>query len=165
MQRIAGANLPAKPPQTCERPVYDRAVKLAAALVSLALAAAGCARDDGPAAAPAACLGQPAAFVEALSAAPAAVRVDGVPISDCLGKDASQGDVQVVGSVLVAAAERLGEERRALPLGYLVGALRRGSQRTQGIHAELVRRVEQEAAPLAGSRAFERGLRAGRNSG
>jgi hypothetical protein len=144
--------------------LYDRGVhRLAAVLIVLAVA--GCARDDGEADLPSACRSDAAAFVSALSAAPSPVRLDGVAISDCLAKDSSQGDVQLVGSVLLSAAQRLGEERQALPLGYLVGALRRGARRSQGIHFELVRRVEQEAAPLRDLPGFARGLRAGRTSG
>jgi hypothetical protein len=129
------------------------------------LVAAGCSRDDGEAELPSACESGASAFVAALAAAPDAVRIEGVPISDCLAHDASVGDVQLVGSALVEAAQRLGEEGRALPLGYLVGLMRRETPRSQGIYLELVRRVEQEAAPLTDSPAFERGLRAGRSSG
>lgn len=170
MQRIASANLPAKAPQTCERTnsvqVYDRGVMVVSVcLLAAGALACGCARDDGRAEVPAPCLRAAAPYVEALAGAPSAVRLDGVPISDCLAKDASQGDVQAVGSLVLQAAQRLGDEERALAAGYLVGALRRGSARTQGIHAEIVRRVEQEVAPLASSAAFERGQRAGRTSG
>jgi hypothetical protein len=170
MQWIARANLPGKLPQTSEPAkrarVYDRSMKRGLAVIGATVAAlGGCARDDGPEAVPPACSGSPDALTRALSAAPSAVRVDGTAISDCLVKDGSVEGVQIAGSVLVEAARRLGEERRGLALGYLVGALRRGSHRTQGIHAEIVRRVEQEAAPFAGSAAFERGLRAGRSSG
>ena len=135
------------------------------AAVLLVLVVAGCSRGAHDEDVPAACRSDTVAFTDALAAAPRPVRVDGVPISRCLAKDASQGDVQLVGEILLATARRLGEERRAVPLGYLVGALHRGAQRTQGIHLELVRRVEQEALALRDSRGFERGLRAGRSSG
>jgi hypothetical protein len=140
-------------------------VHRAIALSLLALAAGGCSRDDGRADLPSACRSDATAFTDALGAAPDLVRVDGVAISECLAKDSSAGDVQAVGLELLSAARRLGEERRALPLGYLVGALRRGARQSQGIHLELVRRVEQEALPFRGSAGFERGLRAGRSSG
>jgi hypothetical protein len=128
-------------------------------------AAAGCSREDGEAKLPAACESEPSAFVSALRAAPAPVRVEGVAISDCLPSNASVGDGQLVGSALLETAQRLGEEGRALPLGYLVGAMRRAAPQGQGVHLELVRRVEQEAGPLADAPGFDRGLRAGRSSG
>jgi hypothetical protein len=138
-------------------------VKRAAAIV-LVLAAAGCARDRD-AELPAACTDSPDAFVGALAAAPSPVRIDGARISECLAKDSSTADVQALGVVVLEAARRLGQERDAVGLGYLVGALRRGASGSQGIHFELVRRVEQEARPFAESAAFERGRRAGRSSG
>ena len=135
------------------------------ALIALGLALAGCARDDGEADLPEACESAAAVFADALRAAPSQVRVDGVPLSDCLVRNASAGDVQAVGATFLGTAQQLGEDRDAVALGYLVGALRRGAKESQGIHLELVRRVEQEARPFAGSAAFERGLRAGRTSG
>jgi hypothetical protein len=143
--------------------LYDRGVKGFAAIL-LVLAAVGCARDDGAAELPSACASEPAVFLDALAAAPGPVRLDGVAISECLASDASVGDVQLVGSALLDTAQRLGEERRALPLGYLVGALRRGAEHSQ-VHLELVRRVEQEALGVRAAPGFERGLRAGRSSG
>ena len=135
------------------------------ALIALGLALAGCARDDGEADLPDACGSDAAVFADALHAAPSPVRVAGVPLADCLARDASAGEVQAVGATFLEAAQRLGREGDAAGLGYLVGALRRGAKESQGIHLELVRRVEQEAAPFARSAAFERGLRAGRTSG
>jgi hypothetical protein len=135
------------------------------ALIASGLALAGCARDDGEADLPDACGSDSAVFADALRAAPSPVRVAGVPLSDCLARNASAGEVQAVGATFLEAAQRLGGERDAVGLGYLVGALRRGAKESQGIHLELVRRVEQEARPFTGSAAFERGLRAGRTSG
>ena len=138
---------------------------LAVVLVAVMLAALGCAREGDPGELPAACSGGDAAarFAAALADAPRDVRIDGTAISDCLRGDAPAGDVQLVGSVMVDVARRLRAERRALELGYLLGAVRRGAD--PGVHSEMVRRVEQEALPLAGSRAFARGERAGRSSG
>ena len=168
MQWIALVNLFTKAPQTpldtanfCTALV--RIVKRTAA-IALVLVAAGCARDH-EAELPAACTRSPAAFVDSLATAPATVRIEGTAISDCLAKDSSVGDVQAVGAILLETAQALGRERDAVALGYLVGALRRGAAGSQGIHLELVRRVEQEAQPFTGSAAFERGLRAGRSSG
>jgi hypothetical protein len=143
----------------------SRTVKKFAVLICVLAGLAGCARDDGEADLPEACTDSADAFVTALDAAPEPVLIDDIRISECLAKDSSTGDVQAVGVVVLEAAQRLSRERDAVALGYLVGALRRGAIESQGIHLELVRRVEQEAAPLEGSAAFERGLRAGRTSG
>lgn len=132
------------------------------ALAGVALAA--CSRGAYDSEVPAGCT-DPAVVTQALSAAPAPVRVEGAPLSDCFGKDADAGDIQVVGAAFLDSAQRLGREGDAGALGYLIGALRARSAATQGIHSELLRRLEQEARPLAGSAEFERGLRAGRSSG
>lgn len=132
-------------------------------VIAIAIAVAGCAREDEDPL-PGFC-GDREALVRALAAAPDPVRVEGTRISDCFTKDSSVGDVQVAGSALLQTAERLGSEGDAVGLGYLVGALRARSVDTQGIHAEVVRRIEQEARPFFRSRGFERGLRAGRSSG
>jgi hypothetical protein len=138
-------------------------VKRLASLLSL-VAVAGCSREQ-EADLPAACHSEPGVFASALRAAPDRVRVDGVSLSSCLAKDSSTGDVQAVGFALLGAAQQLGREGDPVALGYLVGALRRDAERSQGIHLELVRRVEQEARPFARRPGFERGLRAGRTSG
>jgi hypothetical protein len=143
--------------------LYDRGVKVLATLI-VALTIAGCGRDH-EADLPDACSSPPEEIVAALNAAPGAVRVEGVAISDCFARDSSAGDVQVVGAALLGAAERLGREGDELALGYLVGAARRGAKESQGIHLELVRRLEQEAQPFRESAGFERGVRAGRSSG
>jgi hypothetical protein len=170
MQWIALGNLPAKVGQTCDAQLphsftIGHVKRLALVLCLLLGAAAGCARDDGEGELPPPCESDAAAFADALGAAPSPVRVDGVPLSDCLARNASAGDVQAVGATFLETAQQLGEKRDAVALGYLVGALRRGAMESQGIHLELVRRVEQEAQPFAGSAGFERGLRAGRTSG
>jgi hypothetical protein len=54
----------------------------------------------------------------------------------------------------------------ALRLGYLVGAARRGASETQGVHDELIRRIEQELAGVdRRSPAYQRGYDAGRARG
>ena len=83
------------------------------------------------------------------------------------------GDLQEIGAAYIAVAADLAFEARADPdgpaatrLGYLIGAVRRGADRTQGIHAELVRRMEQELVIVdTRSSAFREGERAGRESG
>jgi hypothetical protein len=132
-------------------------------LVLALLALAGCAREQEEDL-PAACT-RPDTLRAALHSAPEPVRVEGAPLSDCLTRDASAGDVQTVGFAFLETAQRLGEEEDAVALGYLVGALRPRAEKTQGIHLETVRRLEQEAEPFRRTPGFERGLRAGRTSG
>jgi hypothetical protein len=167
LQWIAGINLSAKVPQTSNaqlpRSFTIARMRSLAALLSL-LALGGCARqDERPA--PVACSAIPDAYARALDGAPGEVRVNGVRISDCLVKDASSADVQHVGATLLETARILAERGEAEELGYLVGAARRGARRSQGIHDEIVRRLEQEAGPLARTPGYGRGERAGRTSG
>jgi hypothetical protein len=75
-----------------------------------------------------------------------------VPIDDCLVENQEAGDLARVGSSLLEAATTLNAQARAHPggpanfaLGYLVGKVTIGSEVTQGIHSELVRRVESAA--------------------
>ncbi|HEX2234493.1 MAG TPA: hypothetical protein VHG69_14140 [Thermoleophilaceae bacterium] len=129
-----------------------------------------CGGDEQPV--PAACSAGPAAVRTALQDAPGPVRLEGVSLSDCLVEGASGGELQAVGTSFVRAASALAPEARrnpegraALELGYLVGAARRGGS-TQGVHAELLRRMEQEVGGIdARSDAFRRGERAGRSEG
>jgi hypothetical protein len=155
--------------------LYDRPVRrLTALMCSLAvgLGAVGCGREDDHDL-PAACESGAGAVRAALASAPGAVRVNGTPISGCFVRSSDPADVQLVGATYVALATELAAGARHEPegaaatrLGYLVGAARRGASRTQGIHDELVRRIEQELVTVdAGSEAFRRGERAGRASG
>lgn len=113
----------------------------------LAALAGGCGNQSD--ATPAACREGADAYVAALGAAPGAVRLSGdVPISDCLAENQQAGDLASVGTALVEAATKLDAEARAEPggaanlqLGYLVGAAQRGADRTEGIHADLLRRL------------------------
>ena len=147
-------------------------LRFAAKLGVLAcLVGVGCGDDrQHPAAA---CTEGPEAVLSALRKAPAAVTVGGRPISRCLTKGSNADDVQLVGAAWVQAAGSLADRAASRPngvyalrLGYLVGAAELGATRTPGIHSELVRRLEQEAAPFEGhSRALARGRRAGRRLG
>ncbi len=140
--------------------------------VVVAAAAAGCGRDGGVAT-PAACTEGPAAVRSALARAPGRVELDGVRLSECLTSASDGADIQSVGTayvetaaVLSPRAQRRPEGPEALQLGYLVGAVRRGAARTQGVQAELLRRLEQELALVdTRARAFRRGERAGRSLG
>ncbi len=117
------------------------------ALGLLSLATAGCgATDDST---PVACLEGPGPFLAALKDAPGEVELRGeMPISDCLTENQAGGDLATVGTAMVTAATRLNAEARAEPgeaanveLGYLLGAAQRGAEQTEGIHAELIRRL------------------------
>jgi hypothetical protein len=133
---------------------------------------AGCGGGRSQEALPVACKEGPGTVMKALAKAPAAVTLDGsTPISRCFNRDASGDDVQIVGTNLLAAAQQLGdraragETRAALQLGYLIGAARKGAKRN-GLGAEIVRRLEVEAAGAsARPAAYDRGLRAGLNGG
>lgn len=125
-----------------------------AAAVVAALALGGCAPGDDMAL-PADCLQGQEAFEEALTAAPEPVRLaGGTPISRCVELASSAGDMQNVGVVVVPVAEGLkqqaaeGDEAAARELGYLVGAVQRGADRTNGTHLELAFRVSRVAGAL-----------------
>lgn len=142
----------------------------AATIGCLLALAAGC--GEQAARVPPACTNGSDAVLAALRAAPAPVRLDGTRVSECMTQESDGGDLQTVGMALVesattlaTAARRDPEGREALELGYLVAAAHRGGDRTQGVHGELLRRLDQEAAPFEGSRAYRRGARAGRASG
>lgn len=138
----------------------------------IAAAIAGCSRQGEPTL-PVACKEGPRAVQAALVRAPADVSIAGTPLSNCLGRSGDPADLQEVGASYVAVAAELGPAARADPggpealrLGYLLGAVRRGAARTQGIHDELLRRLEQELILLdTSSPAFRRGERAGRERG
>lgn len=109
--------------------------------------AAGCGKQDDST--PVACLEGTSAYVGALAAAPGEVTLDGETlISDCLAENQQGGDLAAVGTAMVEAATKLNAEARAAPggdanlqLGYLIGAAQRGADSTEGIHADLLRRL------------------------
>jgi hypothetical protein len=132
---------------------------LALACLTAALAAllAGCGKGEPTT--PVACFEGPGAYAKALAAAPGEVRVGGeTPISECLAEEQDPGELAQVGEALIETATRLNAEAReepngptALELGYLVGAAKRGSEETEGIHAELLRRLEVAARYAPGT--------------
>ena len=113
----------------------------------------------------------------ALAAAPGQSGSSGeTPISDCLAENQQGGDLATVGDGDGEAATKLNAEARAEPggdanlqLGYLLGAAERGAEDTDGIHAELIRRLTRPpaTAPATGrcrapsSRAYREGFEAG----
>ena len=125
--------------------------RLALLLVALAAALlAGCGststKDERQ---PVACREGVATYLNALRAAPGEVILAGeTPISGCLLADAEEGEVADLGEDALAAATKLNAQARAEPggpaalqLGYLLGAIARGSAATEGVHAELLRRL------------------------
>ncbi len=150
----------------------------AGALAALAL---GCGSSDPPQT-PAACLIPASGYLAALEAAPGEVRLDSTtPISDCLVEDQATGALQEVGSSLVGAVTELNREIRSDPdpasiveLGYLVGAVQEGASKTNGIHQDLILRLD-SAARYSGKgaksfgasfeRAFGEGYAAGQSGG
>ena len=138
----------------------------------LSMPVSGCGREEEEPL-PAACRQGEGAIRAALRSAPATVTVDGVPLSGCLTPDSDSGDVQEVGTAFLGVAAELSAKAEAQPessaavqLGYLIGAVHRGTDESQGIHSELVRRLEGEVGTLdTRSEAFRDGDAAGRLGG
>jgi hypothetical protein len=156
-----------------------RRARLLAPFVTIALLAAGCGGPDD--ATPVACLDGAGAYLGALGDAPGEVKLSGeVPIGDCLAQNQTGGDLATVGTAMVTTATRLNAEARANPgdaanlqLGYLLGAAQRGAEHTEGIHAELIRRLSAAARyspdnrplPPTFRRAYREGFDAGHSGG
>ena len=143
------------------------------ALLIAALATLGCGRNESPP--PPGCADAQQGLA-ALREAPAAARLEnGTALSKCVEQAFSDADIQSVGLAFTTMADRLAREAAtsdaaALEMGYLVGATRKGAAHTNGIHAELVRRIEQatlldDAAPASRQAAYRRGLAAGHARG
>jgi hypothetical protein len=156
------------------------ALLLLAALGATLLAGCGGGPRKGEHA-PVACREGKEVFLDALRAAPGEVILAGeAPISDCLIVGAEEGELADLGEGALAAANQLNAEARAEPggkaaveLGYLLGAIARGSADTEGVHAELLRRLTVAARyapagePLSPEflAAYEKGFAAGRSHG
>jgi hypothetical protein len=154
---------------------------IAIALACLALlAGAGCG-SQGDNSTPVACLEGETAYLVALRAAPGEVKLAGeTPISECLAENQQAGALATVGETLIATATKLNAEARAEPgddanlqLGYLLGAVQRGADKTEGIHSDLIRRLTvsarfaPDAQPLGKEflATYARGFEAGRSRG
>jgi hypothetical protein len=120
----------------------------------------------------------PAGYERALAAAPGEVRLPGgTPISECLWRVRSDAELQNLGAIVHVVAEQLalrardqGDAAAARQLGYLGGAVAVGARRSNGISAELARRVDTAAsgldeAPAAVARALAEGRAAGARRG
>lgn len=140
--------------------------RLVVPIATLILLATGCGVSDDST--PVACLERPGLYLTNGR--------DDVRISDCLSENQSGGDLANVGAAMLAAATKLNAEARAEPggaanlqLGYLLGAAQRSAESTEGIHAELIRRLsaaaryspENRPLPPAFRRAYRRGFAAG----
>jgi hypothetical protein len=152
---------------------------LALSALALAVIAAGCGQPSDTT--PVACLEGEGAYLKALDAAPGEIKLQGETlISECLAENQKAGDLATVGTALVGAATRLNAEARAEPggdanlrLGYLLGAAERGASQTDGIHAELLRRLTSAARyspdnrppPAAFLRVYREGFDAGQAGG
>jgi hypothetical protein len=148
------------------------------AMIAAAIVA-GCGKQDNST--PVACLQGANAYLRALEGAPGEVLLAGeTPISDCLARNQEGGELATVGEALVEAATRLNAEGRARPggeanlqLGYLLGAVERGAEKTEGIHSDLVRRLTVAARFAPGAQpltaeflvTYRRGFDAGRERG
>jgi hypothetical protein len=153
--------------------------RLLAAAAALCLVLVGCGSEDEET--PVACLEGDGVYLQALRDAPGAVTLrGGTPISACLAENQAGGALATVGAGMVEAATKLNAEARTEPgggadlrLGYLIGAARRGADRTDGIHAELVRRLSAAARytpdnrplPAPFLRAYRMGFDAGQMRG
>jgi hypothetical protein len=129
-----------------------RAVAALISILALALGLGACGETDDTT--PVACLEGPAPYLKALEGAPQEAELPGgVHIGECLVGNQTGGDLAQVGSAMVAAATKLNAEARAEPggkanleLGYLLGAAQHGAEETEGIHAELIRRLTAAAS-------------------
>ena len=142
---------------------------LALVALLLTVAVTGCREKD--ATYPPECSNGPAAVRSALAQAPdGEVAIEGVKLSDCLvpsndaGPLASFGGSTTTVASELAARARDGDERAAMQLGFLRGALQRGADAT--VHEELLFRLDQEILRVnRRSPAYERGEAAGRARG
>ncbi len=153
-------------------------VRIAIALSAVAVLA-GCGSTDDST--PVACLEGDGVYLAALKGVPGAVTLPGgAPISTCLAENQQGGDLATVGGSMIEVATKLNAEAREEPggpanlrLGYLLGAAQRGADGTQGIHAELLRRLAAAARYSPDNRplpatfldAYKRGFDAGRSRG
>jgi hypothetical protein len=152
---------------------------VASILAFLALVGSGCGGQDDST--PVACLEGAAAYEKALRDAPDPVLLLGeTRISDCLASNQEAGDLARIGEAMIDTATGLNAEAReqsggpaARQLGYLIGATERGAERSEGIHADLVRRLTVAARYAPGREplspqfltAYREGFDAGRSGG
>jgi hypothetical protein len=89
----------------------------------------------------------------------------GPRISDCVHRSTSETELQNVGVAVTGAADRLAGGSNGRALGFLIGAVRRGTG-TSGVQAELVNRVDGAARRLQGQDgAVQQGIADGEANG
>jgi hypothetical protein len=89
----------------------------------------------------------------------------GPRISDCVHRSTSDSELQNVGFAVTRAADQLGRGTDGRGLGFLIGAVRRGTG-TSGVQAELVHRVEGVARRMHGQdSAIQQGIADGEARG
>ena len=145
----------------------------AAAGAVAAVFASGCGGGQDPP--PTACSDGARTVLGALRRAPGDVSLEGgTLISTCVRRSLDTGQIQTLGFTYLAAANselRLmpHSDAAALQLGFLVGAVRRGANKTNGVQLELVRRLDQVAGvggpPGPRRAAYRRGMAAGEDHG
>jgi hypothetical protein len=145
----------------------------AAAGAAAAAFASGCGSGNDPL--PAACSDGARIVLGALQKAPRDVALEnGTLISTCVQRSLDTGEIQTLGFTYLAVANTElklmpRSDAAALQLGFLVGAVRRGANKTNGVQLELVRRLEQVAGvggpPGPRRAAYRRGMAAGEDHG
>lgn len=150
-------------------------VRALASTLALGLALTACGAHAKPVSQACIGRGEGAEVITALRTAPGAVRLaDGTRLSECVARSVEGTDLENVGAVFTRAGSELALRAKrdpvaALRLGYLVGAVERGSSRTAGFQAELENRmrsfVTDPAVPAAERAAMRRGRAAGRRAG
>ncbi|CAN5248589.1 hypothetical protein BH20ACT16_BH20ACT16_05780 [soil metagenome] len=142
-------------------------------LVLGVLLLAGCSQER--AAIPDACFGTPASLMATLREDPPIALDDGTRLSACVSAARTVGELQSLGLLYQRVADVLSSRARADPdtafaLGYLAGAVARGSAASSGsIAAQLARRIDQlaalDGADATAAAALARGRREGARGG
>ena len=156
-----------------------RALGLVTFICVTGMLAAGCGSSDDST--PVACLEGAGTYERALKAAPDEVLLeDETLISECLTRNQTGGDLSRVGEAMIETATALNAEAREDPggaanlqLGYLLGAVERGAEESEGIHSDLVRRLvvaarfvpDKQASPPEFIPTYSEGFEAGRSGG
>jgi len=127
------------------------------------------------------CFVNSSSFSSSLRQAPEEVLLGGnVSISDCLVRNQSDGDLLRFGEVAVNVATEKGVAisgagpdgiKAAIDGGYLVGAMEKGGENSEGIHATLIERVRNavvnglNGASESAKGHYEAGYEAGKDVG
>ncbi|HTU15544.1 MAG TPA: hypothetical protein VMF31_10125 [Solirubrobacterales bacterium] len=154
-----------------------RAIRLSALALTIACAVLVTACGETDTETPAGCFVPAASFASSLRQAPGEVLLDAeVPISGCLVRNQKEGDLLNFGETAVKVATETGAAisepgpdgiKAAIDAGYLLGAIEKGAEDSEGIHSTLVERVRSAATNgLDGASEFKRShFEAGREAG